>query len=674
MTASFLKTCAILILAALTGCSGKGNGREQTVSVRSPDGKNTITMEQLGTKGQSPLSYSIERDGKTVVKSSALRIGLTGKGQLTGSVRLLGLKEDRLDESFSPLWGKSSTVRNVCSEACLRLQSSAGILWDLELRAYDDGVAFRYGLPEQEALSDFVLEDESTEFKLEGNPSVLYLPLPSFTTSHESLYEHKRYSNLPEETLFDTPFLAVWPDGHSAVLTEARLRDFAGMYLRRIPGEASSILRVVLSPLPSRHEARVVGSVPHWSPWRVVLLADQAGQLLESNLLLCLNDPPQGDFSWVRPGKSTWHWWNGTAEQGLPFRCGMNYETHKQYIDFCARYGIAYHAVVADDKPWYQQSQADFAPGPDTDILTPRPELEFPKILAYAEQQGIGIRLWVHWEALNERLEEAFTRYEEWGISGLMVDFLDRNDQEMVQFCERVLDSAARHKLHIQFHGSYMPSGEHRTFPNLFNKEGVLNLEYMKWSDRCTPQHNINVAYTRALAGPTDYHLGGFRAVSPDRFQPRSIMPNVLGTRCHHLAMSVVYENPMPMVCDTPSSYEGQAGFEFLKQVPTTWDETRFLSGEAGEFVVLARRKDTTWYLGGMTNETGREIALPLHILESGEYEVQLFVDGSLSPDEPNAIRFEKQNIAPGTSFNVSMASGGGFVAVIRPKSAGNLH
>ncbi|UCG56232.1 MAG: glycoside hydrolase family 97 catalytic domain-containing protein, partial [Phycisphaerales bacterium] len=397
----------------------------------------------------------------------------------------------------------------------------------------------------------------------------------------------------------------------------------------------------------------------------------KAGLHLESNLLVCLNDPPQDDFSWVQPGKTTWHWWNGTAEEGLPFQCGMNYETHKHYIDFCARHGITYHSVVADDKPWHQQSQVNFAPGPDTDILKPRPELEFPTILEYARRRGVGIRLWVHWRALNDRLEEAFTRYEQWGIRGLMVDFLDRDDQEMVKFCERVLESAARHKLHIQFHGSYKPSGEHRTFPNLVNREGVLNLEYLKWSDRCTPQHNVNVAYTRSLAGPTDYHLGGFRSVSPAQFKPRNANPCVLGTRCHHLALYVVYENPMPMVCDTPSAYEGQMGFEFLKQVPTTWDETRFLAGEAGQFVVVARRKDTVWYLGGITNDTARQLALPLHILGPGEYEAKVFVDGSTGKDEPNAVRLERQMVTARKSLKVAMASGGGFVATIHRKSAG---
>jgi alpha-glucosidase len=398
-----------------------------------------------------------------------------------------------------------------------------------------------------------------------------------------------------------------------------------------------------------------------------MLLADEAGRHLESNMLLCLNDPPEGDYSWLQPGKTTWHWWNGTAEEGLPFKCGMNFETHRYYIDFCARNGLTYHSVVADDRPWYRQSLVDFSPGPDTDILTPRPELDLPKILDYARLKGVGIRLWVHWKPLDERLEEALARYEEWGIRGLMVDFLDRDDQEMVEYCERVLKAAARHKIHIQFHGSYKPTGEQRTFPNLFNREGVLNLEYLKWTARCTPQHNVDVAYTRALAGPTDYHLGGFRSVSPAQFVPRSANPQVLGTRCHQLALYVIYENPMPMVSDSPSAYEGQMGFEFLKEVPTTWDETRFLAGQAGEFVVLARRKGKSWYLGGITNGTARDLSVPLDVLGSGEFEAEVFVDGSLSEDEPNGIRKESGAIEGGDPLAVKMAPGGGFVAKIRP-------
>lgn len=672
MISSVLKTILLLVaMIVLNGATTRGD-EIRTVDVVSPDGKNMISVALPEDSGKRLPVFTVARSGQTLIEPSPLNIVLAEKGSLTAGTELLNVQEDRLDDTFTLPWGKSRLVRNRCALARLRFKSAAGILWNLELRAYDDGVAFRTGLPEQDALRDFVLTGEATEFRLNGNPSVLFTTAPNFTTSHEHLYEYQPYAELPAKTLIDMPLLAVWPNGLSAALTEARLRDFPGAYLERAPDTKAPILRARLSPLPARPEACVISRTPHWGPWRVVLLADKAGQHIESNLLVCLNDPPQGDFSWVQPGKSTWHWWNGTAEEGLPFRYGMNYETHKYYIDFCARHGITYHSIVADDRPWYRQSLVGYGPGPDTDIMTPREELEFPKILEYARQRGVGIRLWVHWRPLNERLEETFTRYEQWGIRGLMVDFLDRDDQEMVRFCERVLESAARHKLHIQFHGSYKPSGEQRTFPNLFNREGVLNIEYLKWSAQCTPQHNVDVAYTRSLAGLTDYHLGGFRAVSAAQFKPRDANPNVLGTRCHHLALYVVYDNPLPMVCDTPSSYEGQTGFEFLEEVPTTWDETRFLAGEAGQFVVVARRKDTAWYLGGITNDDARELVVPLDILGIGTHEATMFVDGSMNRDRPNAIRLRRQTVTAGESLTVVLASGGGFVATIRPTSEGN--
>lgn len=668
MSIKILKICVPFISMMILSCSGPSGKKPKTVRVVSPDGKNTITAEISGKSGTTPLTFAVARSGKTVIEPSALKIVLEEKKPLTDGSHLVEFKEDLLDETFSMPWGKSAVVRNDCSQALLRLKNAEGVLWNLELRAYDDGVAFRYSLPVQDGLNDFVLEEEATEFRLAGNPSVLFTSSPEFNSSHEYLYQRKLFSELPTNTLIDIPLLAVWPEGISAALLEAGLRDFAGMYLEQTVDRESPVLRVRLSPLPSGTETCVVGQTPYVSPWRVILLSDEAGKHLESNLLVCLNDPPQGDYSWLQMGKTTWHWWNGTAEEGLPFRCGMNFETHKYYIDFCARNGIAFHAIVADDRPWYKQTLVDFAPSPDTDLLTPRPELEFPKLLRYAEDRGVGVRLWVHWQPLMDRLEEVFTLYEEWGIKGLMVDFLDRNDQEMVRINERILESAARHKLHIQFHGSYMPSGEWRTFPNLFNREGVLNLEYLKWRNWCTPQHNVNVAYTRLLAGPTDYHLGGFRSESPAKFKPRNIMPTVLGTRCHHLALYVVYDNPMPQVCDTPSSYEGQTGFEFLKTVPVTWDETRFLAGEAGEFVVVARRQDRTWYLGGITNQTKRDLNIPLNMLETGEYEAEIFSDGSMNEEEPNAINLSHQTVTTGTLLKVAMAPGGGFVASIRPR------
>ncbi|HEX2474868.1 MAG TPA: glycoside hydrolase family 97 catalytic domain-containing protein, partial [Lacipirellulaceae bacterium] len=435
------------------------------------------------------------------------------------------------------------------------------------------------------------------------------------------------------------------------------------------PEGIGSNLQTRLAPLPERDNAVVAAGTPHWSPWRVVLVADHAGKLLESNMLLCLNDPPEGDFSWLQPGKTTWPWWNGTIEHGPPSTPELNFAIHKHYIDFCAEHGIAYHAIssVAEDRPWYAQRDPGFAwPHADTDILKARPDIDLPRILEYAATKGVGIRLWVNWRPLADHLEEAFALYERWGVKGLMVDFMDRDDQEMVQWQERVLRAAAKHKLHIQFHGSYKPTGEQRTFPNLFNREGVLNLEYLKWSDVCSPAHSVNVAYTRALAGQVDYHLGGFRHATRSAFQPRDDRPTVLGTRAHHLALYVVFENPMPMLADIPSAYEGQPGFEFLVEVPTTWDETRFVAGEAGEYVVIARRSGKKWYVGGITNWTVRKIALPLDFLGDGKFEATIYQDVSDDGEKPNELRIETQAVNSKTQLDLTLASGGGVAAVFR--------
>jgi alpha-glucosidase len=658
------------------------------VSVGSPSGK--IRADLIVDADRGKLLYSIERNGKRLIEPSSLDVRLVDLGPIAAGASIQNVARRDIDQSSTLLWGKSSHLRDHCRAATIRLKSKSGIAWDIELRAYEDGIALRYGFPEQDGLREFVIEGESTEFRLAGDPSILFMTLDHFKTSHEAPYERKNLSQLPENKLIAVPMLALWNDGSAVAITEARLRDFAGMYLEKKPspfgrgkGEGNavqsspppqpspqgggSVLQTRLAPLPERDNAVVAARAPHWSPWRVVLVGDHAGKLLESNLLLCLNDPPEGDYSWLHPGKTTWPWWNGTVEHGPPSTPELNFAINKYYMDFCAKHGIAYHAIssVAEDRPWYVQRDPGFAwPHADTNILEARPDIDLPKILEYAATKGVGIRLWVNWKPLADNLDEAFATYESWGVKGLMIDFMDRDDQEMVRWQEQVLRAAARHKLHVQFHGSYKPSGEQRTFPNLFNREGVLNLEYLKWSDTCSPAHSVNVAYTRGLAGQVDYHLGGFRHASRSAFQPRDDRPSVLGTRAHHLALYVVFENPMPMLADIPSAYENQPGFDFLVDVPTTWDETRFVAGDTGEYVVVARRSGKNWYLGGITNWTPRKVTLPLDFLGTGKFEATLYQDVSEDGEKPNEVRIETRPVNATTMLEVTFASGGGFAAV----------
>ncbi len=635
----------------------------ETVETVSPDAANTIQVTGIG-EGADRLGIRFSHAGRTALELSNMNIGLEGPGELSGAAQLIDVERARQEQSFTLPWGKSSKVVARAFRATIRLRDAEGIEWEIELAAFDDAVAYRYGLTKQSKLDTFTITHESADVRFNGVPTIHYTALSKFTNDHEAEFHRDELTGVMGP-LIDLPLLAVWPDGFAAGITEARVRDFPNMYLEPSLDLDSELLHTRLSPLPGNDAACVTGRTPHVSPWRVVQLGDSAGEMLESNVLLFLNDRPQAEFSWVKPGKTTWHWWNGTFEHPPGTNPGMNFESHKRYIDFCAANGIAYHAVIADMRPWHVQSGDGFSPKPDTDILTPRPELELPKIIEYARERGVGIRLWLHWKAIGDQLEEAFQRYEDWGIAGLMIDFLDRDDQEMVDFSDRVLESAARHKLHIQFHGSYKPSGEQRTFPHLFNREGVLNLEYLKWSKRCTPPHNIEAAYVRQLAGPMDYHLGGFHSISNANFVAQNENPYVLGTRCHHLAMYVVYENPMPQVCDTPEAYEGQTGFDFIVDVPTAWDETRFVTGVAGDYIVMARRKGTAWYVGGMTNWTPRKLEVPLDFLAPGTYTARVYIDGSMDQEEPNAISVETKTVNAGTTLPIEMAPGGGFAAII---------
>jgi alpha-glucosidase len=662
MLRSIVLSVAILVLG---GLSRPVNAREERIE--SPD-KSVVVTVAVDDRGQ--VRYSVNRNDLPIVEPSVIHVRLASVGDIASNAAVQTVERDVVDENSELVWGKSRTIHNHHRAGRFRFKSQAGLEWDLEVRAFNDGVAFRYGIPKQPNIDDVGIEDEDIEFRLAGDPAALYTTCENFTTSHEATYERKPLSGLPTKKLFDKPLMVDWGDGRAAAITEARLRDFAGMYLER-PDASSSTLRTRLSPLPGKSNQVVTSQAPCWSPWRVVLLADKPGKLIENDVLLCLNDSPSEDFRWVIPGKTTFHWWNGKVENGPPSTPEINFEIHKRYIDFCAKHNIEYHSVisVAGNRPWYVQANPGFAdaPHPDTDILKARRDIDLPRILEYAKSKGVGIRFWVHWKPLSQHLEEAFAQYERWGIRGLMVDFMDRDDQEMVEWQEKCLRAAARHKLHIQFHGSYKPTGEQRTFPNLVNREGVLNLEYLKWTDLCTPAHSVNIAYTRLLAGPIDYHLGGFRAKSREEFSPRDLEPFVLGTRCNQLALYVVFENPMPMVADDPSAYEGQPGFEFIVDVPTIWDETRFIMGDMGEYVVLARRKGDAWYLAGITNWTPRKLSIPLEFLGEAKFQANVFSDDVSADSDPNSVNKQVKEVNSRNTLDVELATGGGVAVILKP-------
>jgi alpha-glucosidase len=635
-----------------------GSIAQKSIRLSSPGGQIIFLFQLVDTNAL----YNVSFKNKPIITNSEISLRFLETGEFKKKLKAGKPVFHEGEENYELITGKSKWVHQPYREVLIPLQEITAPFRKINFiaRAFDDGLAFRYEFPQQTNWSQFSLTDEHTTFNFAGDPEVLALFLPNYTTSHEGEYSRLPLSKVKEDTLMDMPALFEFPGPVYVAITEAALLDYAGMYLAK----EKNILRGKLSPLLGQTEIKVKAKLPHHSPWRVLMISDRIGALIESNILTSLNEPCKiKDVSWIKPGKTTFPWWNGNVVPDTLNAPGNNFVTNQYYIDFCARNGLEYHSVVEYGlHQWYMDDGVNFQPGPHADVTTPVPGLDMKEICDYAKEHGVSIRVWVHWAALYPKLDTAFAVFEKWGLKGMMVDFMDRDDQEMVNIQTEIVQKAAQHHLHIQFHGVYKPTGLSRTYPNEFTREGTLNYEVNKWDKRITPDHDLNIVFTRMLAGPTDYHLGGFRAVPDSLFKVQYTKPLMLGTRCHMLAMYIILENPLGMVCDYPAAYEGQPGFEFLKKVPTTWDETKVIGAKPAEYIIIARKKGSDWFVGSITNHAARQITIPLDFLEDGEYVAEIYSDAEDSNTEPNHLKKESRTVYKKNILSVQLAAGGGIV------------
>ncbi len=663
--------CLLLLLSSAFPQSGI---TQKKIRLSSPDGRLDFGFRLTGSSPE----YTVSFRGKTLIESSGLGLSFQDAPDFTSGLRSERPVFREGEDDYELITGKACKVNDRYREVRIPLRETRSPfrLIVVVVRLFNDGLAFRYEYPLQKEWSSYTLTEENTCFRLAGDPVVHALFLPNFTTSHEGVYSTLPWSTVKQDTLMDMPALFEWQatagragdpgpgDPVYLAITEAALLDYAGMYLVKHKDRLLSRL----SPLPGQSSVKVKAKVPHQSPWRVMLISDRIGALIESNILTDLNTPcTLGDMSWLKPGKTSFPWWNGNIVPDTLNAPGNNFETAKYYIDFCARNRLEYHSVVEYGlHEWYVNDGANFMPGPHADPTRAVPGLDMQAVCDYAREKGVGIRVWVHWAALYPKLEQAFTQFEKWGIKGMMVDFMDRDDQEMVNIQTEILQRAAAHHLHIQFHGAYKPTGLSRTYPNELTREGTLNYETNKWGWGADPDHDINFPFTRMLAGPMDYHLGGFRAVPDSAYHIQYSRPLMHGTRCHMLAMYVVLESYLGMVCDYPAAYEGQPGFEFLQEVPTVWDETRVLDARVGEYIVIARRKNKDWFIGAITNHLPRQLTLPLNFLEPGNYRADSYGDAPDTDKEPNHLIKLERSLHPSDTVMLALASGGGAALRIR--------
>lgn len=635
----------------------------KNVKLTSPNGKLkfSLTLER-----EHPV-YDIQYQKQALVQNSPLSLvfdnGAFGEG-LKMNKPVFSTKE----ETYELIVGKSKTVHSLSKEVVIPLEETAAPFRKINLvvRAFNDGIAFRYEFPEQPNWKTYVMYDENTAFNVVDNPKFLGMYLPSYQTSHEATYSHVKYEEIKERNLMDMPALFEYPNHIFMAITEAAVRDYAGMYLWKENG----CLQGKLSPKLNQEQIKVEASLPHQSPWRVFMISDRVGALIESDLLTNLNEPCKiEDTSWIKPGKTTFTWWNGNVTPDTTFLGGNNFPTNKYYIDFAARNGLDFHSIYGyAEQPWYTDDGTWFGfPGENSDITKPVSSLNMQEICDYAKSQGVQIHLWTNWKPLYAKIDEAFALFEKWGVVGMMIDFMDRDDQEMIRIQEEFLAKAAKHHLFVQFHGSSKPSGLHRTYPNEFTREGTLNYENFKGCMVTTADHDISMPFTRLLAGAADYHLGGFRALPKDKFKIQQSNPYVTSTRCHMLAMYVVLESYLGMICDTPEAYEGQPGFEFLRTVPTTWDKTVVPDAFVNEYVAIARRHGDDWYVGAINNSQARDVEIALDFLDKGDYKITLYKDARDTDTNPNHLIKETLTVTAKDKITVPLASDGGAAMHIQP-------
>ena len=666
-----MKKLKILLFLCVVACTLTVQAQKQ-FTLNSPDGKLQTTIT-VGDK----LTYDIYCSGRQILAPSPISMTLDN-GEVWGEkAKLSGTSGKKVDQVIPSPFYRAGELRDHYNELTLRFKKD----WNVEFRAYDDGIAYRFV---SRSKKPFNVVDETVDYHF---PSDMIASVPYVKTgkdgdydsqyfnSFENTYTTDPLSKLNKKRLMFLPLVVDAGEGVKVCITESNLENYPGLYLSAAEGE--NRLTGSFAPYPKKmvqgghnqlqmlvkerenYIAKTSGTRSF--PWRAFIISRNDKELADCDMVYRLASPSRvNDISWIKPGKVAWDWWNDWNLYGVDFRAGINNPTYKYYIDFAAEHGIEY---VILDEGWAVNLQAD--------MMQVIPEIDLQELVDYGKSKNVGIILWAGYWAFARDMENVVKHYSDMGVKGFKVDFLDRDDQEMVNFVYEASEVCAKYKMLVDFHGVFKPTGLQRTYPNVLNYEGVNGLEQLKWSPESYDMvtYDVTIPFIRMIAGPMDYTQGAMRNAVKGNYRPVNSEPMSQGTRCRQLATYVIFESPFNMLCDAPSNYRREKECtEFISNIPTIWDETVSLDGKVSEYVAIARRHGNDWYIGALTNWTPRELDLDLSFLGEGDYTLELFKDG-INADR--AARDYKKEVIPvptDRKLKIRMAPGGGYAARIQKR------
>ncbi len=679
----FFLLCSFLFFQ----CSPTDENSIHSTEVSSPNGINTVNF--FIHKGQA--GYLVRHGNTTVIDTSYIKFEFKDQPSLGEEMEIINSSVETMNETWELPWGEQRLVKNNYNELTAEIKETteSARQFHVTFRVYNDGLGFRYHFPRQDHLNEVVLTDELTAFTLTGDHDVWWIP--GDWDIYEHLYSETKFSQIDAlskrdhpnlaatyipENAVNTPVTMKTPDGLYLSFHEANLTNYPGMTLKV---DAQSLAMVSALVGSERLKGKAQLTTPFNTPWRTIQIAERAGDLIESNLIINLNEPNKlGDVSWFTPMKYVGIWWDmhmGTRTWDYASgNHGATTEYTKELIDFASENNIGGVLVEGWNTGWerwigFPDREGVF------DFVTPYPDYDLQEVVRYGQEKGV--ELIMHHETsaaprtYEQQLDTAFNLMESLGIHSVKTGYVGKiipdgeyhHGQWMVNHDRKVLTEAARHKIAINAHEPIKDTGLRRTYPNAISREGLRGQEFNAWaSDGGNPPNHLpTVAFTRMLSGPIDFTPGIFD-IKLEPFKPES---QINTTLAHQLGLYIVIYSPIQMAADLIENYEGNEAFQFIRDVAVNWEQTRVLDGEVGDFVVIARkdRGSDNWFVGGITDENARSYTLDFSFLEPGSYSATIYRD---APDahwdeNPTAFVIEEMKVSSSNSLQIEMAPGGGF-------------